>query len=344
MKIAIAGATGMVGRKFAELLSDHPWYEIVSLAGFKSAGAAFGEIWEKKESELSAHYGEQFWTRSTCPETLREKPIQNFESLLENRSVDFVFSAIPPNVCDLEQRLLEAGFMVFSNTPFGRLEKQNPLVVAEVNGDEIRTQKFIKNPNCVTSGLVLSLAPIREIYGLEAVSVVTFQSLSGRGDAKYPREAVVSNVYPLKDSDEKIEEYIALETQKIFHDETPISICSHRVYVQEGHYAVVKIKTKRRVKSDRDVVELLRAFNPLAKFSLPSSPKAPLFILNETGRPRPRQDSYYEKGMTVAVGGISTNDAIFDLRLQFVVNNLIRGAAGGAILNSELYLQRQHQA
>jgi aspartate-semialdehyde dehydrogenase len=342
MKVAIVGATGMVGRKFAELLIDHPWYEIAMLAGFRSAGVSLGKVWDEKDANLYTYYGRDFWKRIQCPEELRDIQVQSFDALLEDRTIDIVFSAIPLNACHLERQLLEAGFTVFSNSPYGRFDEENPLVVAEVNGEDLAGRRFIKNPNCVTSGLAMILAPIRACYGLEAVSIVTFQSLTGKGDAKYPRDLVVGNVYPLHESDENVEEYITKEIHKIFKEEIPASVSCHRVYVQEGHFVDVKIKTSRRSKSEDDVAELLRTFNPLGSLSLPSSPEAPLLVISEAGRPRPRQDSLHSKGMAVAVGGISTRDDIFDLRLRYVVNNIVRGAAGGAILNSELFMQKRN--
>jgi aspartate-semialdehyde dehydrogenase len=341
-RIAIAGATGMVGRKFAELLVDHPWYEISMLVGFKSVGTSYGEVWDRKEDRMREHYGQHFWTVRPCPEELRNRQVQSFNKLLEAKTIDIVFSAIPSNAWHLEQQLLETGFTIFSNSPFGRFEKENPLVVAEVNGEELTDQQFIKNPNCVSSGLALILAPIKAYYGLKEVSVVTFQSLTGKGDAKYPQDLVVGNIYPLHRSEEKTEEYIAGEMHKIFKEEIPISVSCNRVYVQEGHYVDVKIKTVSRIKSDTDVANMFQAFNPLRDLLLPSGSRSPLHVIDEAGRPRPRQDSFYGNGMTVAIGGISTKDEVFDLRLQYVVNNLVRGAAGGAILNSELLMQKRY--
>jgi aspartate-semialdehyde dehydrogenase len=342
-RIAIIGATGMVGRRFAELLINHPWYEVAMLVGFKSVGASYGKVWDQKEAHMREHYGSHFWVARPCPEQLRDRQVQSFDALLKTKTIDIIFSAIPENAWYLEQQLLEAGFIIFSNSPYGRFEEENPLIVAEVNGDDLTGQRFIKNPNCVSSGLTLILAPIRAFYGLKEVSVVTFQSLTGRGDAKYSQDLVVGNVYSLHQSDEKTEEYIVREVHKIFKEEISLSVSCNRVYVQEGHYVDVKIKTLSPIKSGDDVAELLLAFNPLGHLLLPSSPESPLAVIRETGRPRPRQDSFYNRGMTVAVGGISTKDAVFDIRFQYVVNNLVRGAAGGAILNSELFMQKQYR-
>jgi aspartate-semialdehyde dehydrogenase len=86
-----------------------------------------------------------------------------------------------------------------------------------------------------------------------------------------------------------------------------------------------------------EVIRTLQSFNPLRERNLHTNPEFPITVMTEVGRPRPIQDSNYEKGMSIAVGGITTQDEVYDLRLQFVVNNLIRGAAGGAILNAECY-------
>lgn len=339
-RVAIVGSTGMVGRRFAELLVRHPWYEIVMLVGHKSIGAGYGVIWRNKEASIRSHYGGDFWSMSPCPDQLKERVVQPIDDLLEAQNIDLVFSAMPPNAWQLEQQLLDAGYTIFSNSPYGRFEENNPLVVAEVNGEEIRDQKFIKTPNCVTSGLTLVLASIKARYGLKSVSVVTFQSLTGRGDAKYPPDLVVGNIYPLHRSEEGTEDYIRKEVHKVFQEEIPLSVSCNRVYVQEGHFVDVKINTIERIKTEDEVIGLFRSFNPLEDFALPSSPSAPLVIMDEIGKPRPRQDAHHSGGMAVAIGGISVRDDVFDLRLQFLVNNLVRGAAGGAVLNSDLYMHR----
>ena len=341
--VAILGSTGMVGRRFAELLIEHPWFEVGMLVGHKSINESYQEVWERKESAMEAHYGKGFWQKKPFPESLRGYRVQSFEDLLNADSIDLVFSAVAAEVGHLEQVLLDKGFTVFSNSPYGRFEEKNPLVIPEVNGHEIESQKFIKNPNCVTSGLVMILDVLRNRYGLTEVSAVTFQSLSGRGDAKYRPDLVVGNIYPLHDSEERTEEYIAREVKKILRDNFRFSVSCNRVFVQEGHLVDVKVKTKRRIWSDTEVLELFRSYNPLNEMNLPSSPASPLVVIDETGRPRPNQDAFHHAGLSVAIGNVSTVDDVFDLRLQYVVNNLIRGAAGSAILNAELYLQKQNE-
>jgi aspartate-semialdehyde dehydrogenase len=64
----------------------------------------------------------------------------------------------------LERQLLQAGLTVFSNSPYGRFDEENPLVVTEVNGEYLAGRQLIKNPNCVTSGLALILAPQAPLF------------------------------------------------------------------------------------------------------------------------------------------------------------------------------------
>jgi hypothetical protein len=91
------------------------------------------------------------------------------------------------------------------------------------------------------------------------------------------------------------------------------------------------------VRSVAQVKALLRAFAPLQGLGLPSMPNAPIVVVDEVGRPRPLQDANYEGGMSVCVGNVHCNDGFFDVTLSIVVNNVVRGAWGAALINLELY-------
>jgi aspartate-semialdehyde dehydrogenase len=341
IKVGVIGATGMVGRRFAQLLAYHPWFEAVIFVGSESStGMPYRMVWEKKEKKLQDHYGAHLWKPQAFPDILEDVTIAKFEDLL-NSDVDVVFSSLPDRGSIFEARLLESGKTVFSNSPYRRFDEDAALAVTEVNGNEIGNHTLIKNPNCVTSGLSLVLAPILERYGVREIVVSTYQSLSGRGDALYDSDLVVGNIYPLFRSEEQTESYIRREVNRIFRSPFLMSVTSNRVYVQEGHYVEVRIKTRWPVKNSDEACEVLSCFNPLKDSGLPLSPEQPLVLIHEKGRPRPLQDADHFGGMAVAVGNVSTDDEVFDLRLSYVVNNVVRGAAGAAILNSELWLQQK---
>lgn len=337
--VAVLGATGMVGRRLVERLINHPWFDVQMIVGSSgSTGEAYAHSWKRKETEIQDYYGMPLWKSAPVPEQVQHRYVQGFEELLES-DIELIFSSVPERASELEKKLLDKGCILFSNSPYGRLEDKNPLVVPEVNGEIMKKQRFIKYPNCVTSGLVLVLKPIVESYGLKEVSITTYQSLSGRGDAKYPKELVIGNIYPLHDASERSEEYIANEVKKILQERFPLSVTCNRVFVQEGHYVEVRIKTHQAIDSAKDIAALLEQYAPLRNLRLPSAPEHPMVVIDVVGRPRPVQDSWHHNGMAVAVGNISIDDEVYDVRLTYVVNNLIRGAAGGALLSAEMYFK-----
>ncbi|MGD0569771.1 MAG: aspartate-semialdehyde dehydrogenase [Candidatus Sulfotelmatobacter sp.] len=335
-QVAVLGATGMVGRRLAGLLLDHPYFRLTHVVGSEAtAGASYRAVWEQKEKELQQHYG-SFWKPHPAPEAIDGMRVSSFEELLQS-DCPLIFSSVPSRAGEFEEKLLRDDRLVFSNSPYRRFDPDVALVVAEVNGDKVADARLVKNPNCVTSGLILVLAALAPKYGLREVVVTTYQSLSGRGDRKYELDLVLGNIYPLHNSPENTEEYIRQEVKKILGGSFLLSVTCNRTCVQEGHFVEVRIKTRNKINDISEVDDTLSNFNPLGHLRLHSSLQAPISVLKENGRPRPRQDAYYAEGMGVVVGNLTNADEVFDLRLTFVVNNLIRGAAGGALLNAELW-------
>ncbi len=309
----------MVGRRLATMLINHPMFSLEMVVGSnEKTGESYREVWETKEALLQQHYGD-FWRPYPFPRELGHFQVSSFSDLLASDCF-LVFSSIPERAGELEEKLIANGRRVFSNSPYRRFDADVALLVPEVNGVSEEATQLVKYPNCVTSGLVLILAPIHASYGLSEVVVTTYQSLSGRGDAKYARELVIGNIYPLHASSEGTEGFIRREVKKILGNSFPISVTCNRTCVQEGHFVEVKLKTKRPIANAEAVAELLAEF------------------------------AAHYGGMAVAVGNLSAEDAIFDLRLTYVVNNLVRGAAGGVLLSAEIWaaglceLQNSHRA
>lgn len=326
----------MVGRRMVGLLLDHPSFALEMVVGSDaSVGALYRAVWEQKERDLRDHYG-SFWQECPAPPGLGRMRVSSFDQLLAS-DCSVVFSSIPERAGALEERLIDDGRMVFSNSPYRRFDPDVALVVPEVNGHAVAGGRLIKNPNCVTCGLLLVLAPLQARYGLRDVVITTYQSLSGRGDAKYARDLVLANIYPLHASAEHTEEYIRREVKKIISDAFRLSVTCNRTCVQEGHFVEVRVTTRVPIGGVEEATDTLARFNPLGPMGLHSSPRAPMVIVTETGRPRPLQDAHHHGGMAIAVGNLATDDEVFDLRLTYVVNNLVRGAAGGALLNAELW-------
>ena len=214
-RVGILGATGMVGQRFIQLLSDHPWFEIAWLAASdRSEGKRYDEAcrW-KLETALPARIG----AMTLMPNVPEGTPSGVSGSELPR----IIFAALDPAVAhELEPKFAQAGCAVISNSSAFRMTTDVPLVVPEVNADHLaliegqswRKQSggyLVTNPNCCAIGLVLALAPLQERFGIESVFVSTMQAVSGAG---YPGVAsldVLGNVVPfIKNEEEKLQEEI----------------------------------------------------------------------------------------------------------------------------------------
>ncbi len=326
--VAILGATGMVGQQLLSLLRNHPWFVVAEVvASARKTKRKYGEVVEwLLDVPLGAEH----------EELVLKDPTDLLESPL-------VFSCVSANVAyEIERKFVENGHLVVSNASAFRREADVPLVVPEVNPmslgllavqRELGTSGgLITNPNCVVAGLVLGLAPLHHEFGLKRLVVSTLQAVSGAG---YPGPAslqLVDNLIPwIKGEEEKI----AFETARILEVDGEISVSVHRVPVLHGHTMSVFAETKRPIEPD-EAIEVWRRFSPPAVVSsLPSAPEHPILYLDDQARPQPRLDRQRGGGMTVTIGR-ARKCPVLGLAFELCSHNLIRGAAGAALLNAEL--------
>jgi aspartate-semialdehyde dehydrogenase len=336
--VGILGATGAVGQRFIQLLAQHPWFEVAEVAASdRSAGKSYREActW-RLPGEPSPAVADL--TVTSCDGPFRSK---------------LLFSGLDSSVAgEVEQALALKGHAVVSNSRNHRMDPDVPLLIPEVNArhlEALEVQRkrtgggyIVTNPNCSVVGLAMALAPLDRAFGLKSVAVVTLQALSGAG---YPGVAsldINDNVIPYIGGGE--EEKIETEPQKIlgrFEGEAfaparfTISASVHRVGVTDGHTMAIFASFQTRASAE-EAKEALREFRgePQEK-GLPSAPRHPIHVLDDANRPQPRLDREREGGMAVAVGRVR-QDRLFDLKLEALVHNTVRGAAGAAILNAEL--------
>ncbi|USO02154.1 MAG: hypothetical protein H6850_03510 [Alphaproteobacteria bacterium] len=147
---------------------------------------------------------------------------------------------------------LKAGATVIDASSYYRLEKDVPLIVAPVNGTEVR-KKLISSANCIASPLSLALNPIKS-FGIESIHVSTYQSISGAGRSaleKFEKEKVLNltpQISSMMDDGVTQEEYkIIHETQKILNLECDMSVIAVRVPVLRGHSMSVSVKLKQQL-------------------------------------------------------------------------------------------------
>ena len=342
-RAGVLGATGMVGQHFVQLLANHPWFELTEVAASeRSSGKRYVEAtrWQLDKP---------------MPAKARDLIVKSLEPTLD---CDFVFSALDSSVAGpAEEEFARAGYPVVSNSKNHRMDPLVPLLIPEVNAahiDAIPVQQkkrgydtgfIVTNPNCSTAGLVLVLKPLADAFGLEKIFVVTMQAISGAG---YPGVAsldIQSNVVPfISGEEEKLEE----EPQKLLGRwdgsrfiEAGLGISAHcnRVPVVNGHLECVSLSLKK-IASLNEVREALSTFQVDAELaSLPTAVRNPVIVVDEDNRPQPRRDVDAGNGMAAVVGRVR-ECSLLDVKLTLLSHNLIRGAAGAALLNAELLAAR----
>jgi aspartate-semialdehyde dehydrogenase len=338
-RAGVLGATGMVGQRFVKLLSDHPWFELTGVAA--------------SERSSGKHYSDavKWHLEGPVPDVARRLVVQDLQPKLD---CDFVFSGLDSSVAgEAEEAFARAGYPVLSNSKNHRMDPDVPLLIPEVNASHLNAIPFqqkkrgydtgfiVTNPNCSTAGLVLVLKPLADAFGLEKVFVVTMQATSGAG---YPGVAsldILGNVVPyISGEEEKLEE----EPQKLLGKwdgarfiEAGLGISAHcnRVAVVDGHMECVSIRLKKTATLN-EVREALRSFQVSEELAaLPTAVKHPVVVLDEADRPQPRKDVNAGHGMAAVVGRIR-ECPLLDVKLTLLSHNLVRGAAGAALLNAEL--------
>jgi len=343
LRAGVLGATGLVGQRIVHLLANHPWFELTEVAASqRSSGKTYAE---------AVHWH----LEAPIPEGARKLLVKGLDPSLE---CDFVFSALDSSVAGTaEEDFARAGYPVVSNSRNHRMDTDVPLLIPEVNAahlDAIPLQRknrgydggfLVTNPNCSTAGLVLVLKPLADAFGLEKIFVVTLQAMSGAG---YPGVAsldIQGNVIPfISGEEEKMES----EPQKLLGKwdgarfvEAGLGITAHcnRVPVLDGHVECVSLSLKK-IASLREVREALQSFEVSSEIaSLPSALRNPVVVLDGQDRPQPRRDVNAGNGMAAVVGRVR-ECALLDVKLTLLSHNLVRGAAGAALLNAELLAAR----
>lgn len=257
--VAVVGATGAVGEELFRVMEeyDFPLNNIVPLASAKSAGTSI----EYKEKEYTV--------------------LELTETAFEENEVDIAFFSAGGSISEkFAKYAVEAGAVVIDNTSHFRMDPNIPLVVPEVNPEDIaswRETGIIANPNCSTIQMVLSLKPLDDLYGIKRVDVSTYQAVSGAGKAgmeelvkqmqaffafeldEAKKEAfahqIALNVIPQIDVQQpndftKEEMKMVNETQKILHKEIAVAATCVRVPVLRSHSESITVTFEDDVEVD----------------------------------------------------------------------------------------------
>lgn len=326
MKIAVVGATGLVGSTMMKILEERgfPVTEMIPVATEKSVG---------KEVVFNG----------------KTYKVVSAEEAISRKPAVALFSAGGQTSLDLAPLFAKAGCVVIDNSSAWRMHPDIKLVVPEVNAHVLRTEDMIiANPNCSTIQMVVVLQPLHKKYKIKRVVVSTYQSVSGTGkkgvdqlmNERAGKQGLIAypyqidlNVIPqidvfLENGYTKEEMKMVNETQKIMGDNSiRVTATTVRVPVKGGHSESVNIEFE----NDFDLAEvkkLLAASQGVVLTDDPASKKYPM-PLDAEGRDE------------VFVGRIRRDETQPNtLNLWIVSDNLRKGAATNAVQIAE-YLVKQ---
>ena len=347
-RVGIIGATGMVGQRFTLLLKEHPWFKVTCVAASsRSAGKPYAE----------AVAGRWAFPGTPVPPAIGRLTVldaADVESVA--RQVDFVFCAVDmkkEEIRALEERYAKAEVPVISNNSANRHTPDVPMLIPEINGAHaavIEAQRrrlgtragFIAvKPNCSIQSYVPALWPLLD-FEPKAVTVCTYQAISGAGKTFETWPEMIDNVIPYiggeeeKSEQEPLKIWGHLENGVIVPAKAPI-ISAHcvRVAVADGHLATCWASFEKPATKE-EIIERWRTFEGLPqKMNLPCAPHPFLQYFEEDNRPQTRLDRDFERGMGISLGRLR-GDSLFDWRFVGLSHNTLRGAAGGAVLIAEL--------
>ena len=345
-KAIVIGATGAAGQNVVESLVNHPWFELSALAASsRSAGMTYQKAIE----------GAVFFENTPNEEALGIKVLDVDKVLPED--YDLAFSALPSDVAKKMEPKFAEKIPVISTASAYRYEPDVPIFLPDVNPKHAKLLKMQREtrgwegficpgPNCTTVGLVVSLKPLMDRFGVRAIHVVSEQSLSGAGekglrsDSPY-RLSVEGNVLPFIDGEEgKVER----ETNKILGKLSAdglkgagiiIGATCTRVDVKIVHTEAVYVDTKKPCNAEEAKKVMEEYVSEAQRLDLPSMPEKTIRVFDDPEMPQPKLHRQY--GGDVTLVGRIRKDPVFKNGLAYVVtsDNLDKGAGGGAVQSAE---------
>ena len=326
MKVAVVGATGLVGKTMLRILEERkfPVTELIPVATANSAG--------KKVMFSGREY-----TVVTCEEAVAMK-------------ADIaLFSAGGTKSLEWAPRFAQVGTTVIDNSSAWRMNEKFPLVVPEINADVLtKEDKIIANPNCSTIQMVMVLNPLHKKYKLRRIVVSTYQSVSGTGKnavdqlmnerkgisgaMAYPYN-IDMNVLPhvdsfLENGYTKEEMKMVNETRKILRsDEIKVTATTVRVPVVGGHSEAVNAEFEKQFEMS-EVKQLL-------------AHAAGVTVIDDPAQLQYPMPTFAEGKDDVFVGRIRRDESQpHTLNLWVVSDNLRKGAATNAVQIAEYILKQ----
>lgn len=351
LKVGIVGATGMVGQQLIRMLKDHPWFEVAVLAASKSsAGMSYSASVE----------GRWFMEFPIPPAIGKIKVVDAADLDAATEGVDIVFCAVSMDkaeVLKLEDALAKKGVFVTSCNSANRLDALVPMMIPATNGDHLQvleaqrkargyeTGAIIVKSNCSIQSYVLALTALKDFEPAK-VFVHSEQAISGAGKTFSTWPEMVENVIPYIAGEEKKSEIEPLKVWGTLTDKGIESVAVPsikakcvRVAVADGHTAYVNVQFKKPVTKEAILAKWEAFTETVPTRGLPSAPQKQLYFQSEPDRPQPKLDVMRDGGMAVTIGQLEVDEDNW-VRFTALAHNAILGAAGGAVLATELAVEK----
>jgi aspartate-semialdehyde dehydrogenase len=327
MKIAVVGATGLVGSKILQVLEERnfPVTELIPVASQKSIGKAI------------SFKGKQY-------------KVVSYQDAIAAKPSIAIFSAGGSTSLELAPKFAEAGIYVIDNSSAWRMNPNNKLIVPEVNGEVLTKNDYIiANPNCSTIQMVMVLKPLHLKYKIKRVIVSTYQSVTGtgvkavsqlnnernnlEGEKAYPYQ-IDMNIIPQIDvftenGYTKEEMKMILETKKILQDDSiKVTATCVRIPVMGGHSESVNIEFENDFDL-ADVKKLLENFEGIS-------------VVDDIANLQYPMPLHAHDKDDVFVGRLRRDETQNNtLNCWIVSDNLRKGAATNAVQIAEKLLQEK---
>ncbi len=353
-KVAIIGVTGAVGQEFVLSLKDHPWFEVTQIAASeRSAGKNYVDAIRDTDSGII-----KWEVGGEIPEYIKGMTVKKIDEI-NAAELDLVFSAVESNAArDIETKFAK-DVPVISTSSAYRYEDDVPILIPGINDEQSELLEIQKKnrgwkgwiaplPNCTTTGLVITMKPLYEKYGVKKVMMTSMQAISGAGRSPgVSAMDVIDNIIPYIP---KEEEKVRIETRKILGKlkdgkiepaDIRVSCTCTRVPVIDGHTESVFIETEKEV-DPKNAKETYEQYNKeISVAGLPSAPKDYYVVHEDPTRPQPRIERHVGDGMTTTIGRLEKEE-LFDHGLKYMLfsHNKKMGSAKGAVLLAEMLYKK----
>ena len=350
VRVAIIGATGVVGQEFIVSLANHPWFKVECIAASeRSSGKRYIDALRDPNTGIV-----KWHQREPIPDYAKDLVLRSVKDIKPD-DVDLVFTAIDTQDAKVIEPRFAKHVPVISTAAAFRYDDDVPILIPGINDEHAELLNIQRKnrgwkgfvaplPNCTTTGLAITLKPIMDRFGVKSVFMTSLQAVSGAG--RNPGVAaldIFDNVIPFIPKEEEKVQKEAIKILGKFKDSSieyadfKVSCTCTRVAVIDGHTEAAFVETEKHCEPEEVKEAMLDYSKNVSIKGLPSAPKDYIYVHDDPSRPQPRLDRDMNDGLTTVVGRLR-KDNVFENGIKYVLvsHNEKMGSAKGAVLLAEM--------